>query len=314
MWEVLNRRPASSVFEQTWYEFELPPDAELLRERWTRLRALRSDVQKQLEALRVAGKVGSSLAGEVALYANGAETKFLQSFDDDLRFVFITSQARIRDDDPDGAADPASRDQAQSSAESSREMRTVLALPRGRQAPIPSTPESARGAYRTSLVWASRVRMRKWLSLSAAIVALDQATKALVAGSFSLHESVEITPFFNMVLVYNRGAAFSLLSDATGWQRGFFIAIAIAASGWIAWLLRRHAADILFCLALSLVLGGALGNLIDRLHIGAVLDFLDFHAFGYHWPAFNVADIAISCGAVLLVWDALRPKKHPAAA
>jgi len=156
--------------------------------------------------------------------------------------------------------------------------------------------------------------MRKWLSLSAAIVALDQATKALVAGSFSLHESVEITPFFNMVLVYNRGAAFSLLSDATGWQRGFFIAIAIAASGWIAWLLRRHAADILFCLALSLVLGGGLGNLINRLHIGAVLDFLDFHAFGYHWPAFNVADIAISCGAVLLVWDALRPKKHPAAA
>ena len=105
VWEVLNRRPASSVFEQTWYEFELPPDAELLRERWTRLRALRSDVQKQLEALRVAGKVGSSLAGEVALYANGAETEFLQSFDDDLRFVFITSQARIRDDDPDGAAD-----------------------------------------------------------------------------------------------------------------------------------------------------------------------------------------------------------------
>jgi signal peptidase II len=156
--------------------------------------------------------------------------------------------------------------------------------------------------------------MRKWLSLSAAIVALDQATKALVARSFSVHESVEIMPFFNMVLVYNRGAAFSLLSDATGWQRGFFIAIAIAASGWIAWLLRRHAADILFCLALSLVLGGALGNLIDRLHIGAVLDFLDFHAFGYHWPAFNVADIAISCGAVLLVWDALRPKKHPAAA
>jgi len=156
--------------------------------------------------------------------------------------------------------------------------------------------------------------MRKWLGLSVAVVVVDQLTKALVARTFSLHESVEITSFFNMVLVYNRGAAFSLLSDADGWQRGLFIAIAIAASVWIAWLLRRHAADTLFCLALSLVLGGALGNLIDRLHIGAVLDFLDFHAFGYHWPAFNVADVAISCGAVLLVWDALRPKKRPAAA
>ena len=156
--------------------------------------------------------------------------------------------------------------------------------------------------------------MRKWLGLSVAVVVVDQLTKALVARTFSLHESVEITSFFNMVLVYNRGAAFSLLSDADGWQRGLFIAIAIAASVWIAWLLRRHAADTLFCLALSLVLGGALGNLIDRLHIGAVLDFLDFHAFGYHWPAFNVADIAISCGAVLLVWDALRPKKRTAAA
>jgi signal peptidase II len=115
-----------------------------------------------------------------------------------------------------------------------------------------------------------------------------------------------------MVLVYNRGAAFSLLADAGGWQRGLFIGIAIVASVWIAWLLRRHAGETLFCLALSLVLGGALGNVIDRVHAGAVLDFLDFHAFGYHWPAFNVADIAISCGAVLLVWDALKPKKRHA--
>jgi signal peptidase II len=156
--------------------------------------------------------------------------------------------------------------------------------------------------------------MRKWLGISAAVIVLDQLTKALIARTFSLHESVEITPFFNMVLVYNRGAAFSLLSDAGGWQRGFFITIAVAASIWIAWLLRRHAAETLFCLALSLVLGGAIGNVIDRVYAGAVLDFLDFHAFGYHWPAFNVADIAISCGAVLLVWDALKPKKRPATA
>jgi signal peptidase II len=156
--------------------------------------------------------------------------------------------------------------------------------------------------------------MHKWLGISAAVIVLDQLTKALIARTFVLHESVEITPFFNMVLVYNRGAAFSLLSDAGGWQRGFFIAIAVVASVWIAWLLRRHAAETLFCFALSLVLGGAIGNVIDRVSTGAVLDFLDFHAFGYHWPAFNVADIGISCGAVLLVWDALKPKKRPAAA
>jgi signal peptidase II len=156
--------------------------------------------------------------------------------------------------------------------------------------------------------------MRKWLGISAAVIVFDQLTKALVARTFAVHESVEITPFFNMVLVYNRGAAFSLLADAGGWQRGLFIAIAVVASFWIAWLLRRHAAETLFCLALSLVLGGALGNVIDRVHAGAVLDFLDFHAFGYHWPAFNVADIAISCGAVLLVWDALKPKKRPVTA
>jgi signal peptidase II len=156
--------------------------------------------------------------------------------------------------------------------------------------------------------------MRKWLGISLAVIVLDQLTKAVVAREFALHESVEITSFFNMVLVYNRGAAFSFLSDAGGWQRGLFIAIAIAASVWIAWLLRRHADETLFCFALSLVLGGAIGNVIDRVRLGAVLDFLDFHAFGYHWPAFNVADIAISSGAVLLVWDALKPKKRATAA
>ena len=149
--------------------------------------------------------------------------------------------------------------------------------------------------------------MLKWYGLSAFIVVADQLTKHWVKQAFSLHEVVEITPFFNMLLVYNTGAAFSLLADAGGWQRGFFVAIALAASVWIGWLLRRHAAETVFCLALALILGGALGNVIDRILIGAVVDFLDFHAFGRHWPAFNVADSAISCGAALLVWDALRP-------
>jgi signal peptidase II len=156
--------------------------------------------------------------------------------------------------------------------------------------------------------------MRKWLGLAAAVLVIDQLTKQAITRSFSLHEMVEVTPFFNLVLVYNRGAAFSFLSDAAGWQRELFIAIALAASVWIAWLLRKYAAQTMFCLALSLILGGAIGNVIDRFLYGGVVDFLDFHAFGYHWPAFNVADSAISCGAVLLIWDALIAKRKAAAA
>ncbi|MDB5922954.1 MAG: lspA [Betaproteobacteria bacterium] len=156
--------------------------------------------------------------------------------------------------------------------------------------------------------------MHKWLGLAAAVLILDQLTKQAITHSLSLHEMVEVTPFFNLVLVYNRGAAFSFLSDAAGWQRELFIGIALAASIWIAWLLRKYAAQTMFCVALSLILGGAVGNVIDRLLYGAVVDFLDFHALGYHWPAFNVADSAISCGAVLLIWDALKAKGKAAAA
>ncbi|HEV7802216.1 MAG TPA: signal peptidase II [Burkholderiales bacterium] len=150
--------------------------------------------------------------------------------------------------------------------------------------------------------------MLKWLGISAAVLVLDQLTKFAVTHTFALHEMREMAPFFNLVLVYNSGAAFSLLSDAAGWQRELFIAIALGASIWIAWLLRKYATQTLFCLALALILGGAIGNVIDRVLVGAVVDFLDFHAFGYHWPAFNVADSAISCGAALLIWDALRSK------
>ena len=156
--------------------------------------------------------------------------------------------------------------------------------------------------------------MPKWLGLSALIVVLDQLTKLVMTRAFTLHESVEVTPFFNLVLVHNRGAAFSFLSSAGGWQREFFIFIALAAAVWIVWLLRRHPTETRFCLALSLILGGAIGNVIDRVLYGAVVDFLDFHAFGWHWPAFNVADMGISCGAILIVWDAIVPKRAGVAA
>lgn len=156
--------------------------------------------------------------------------------------------------------------------------------------------------------------MHRWLELAALIVVVDQIVKHQVVQYFAVHPPFAATSFLNVVLVYNTGAAFSFLSDAAGWQRGLFIGIALVASAWIVYLLRRYPQQRLFSLALTLVLAGAIGNVIDRIFIGAVVDFLDFHALGYHWPAFNVADSAISCGAILLVWDALRPERARAPA
>ena len=152
--------------------------------------------------------------------------------------------------------------------------------------------------------------MTKWLALAALLVAADQFAKLAAVHYLAVNKTVAVTPFFNLVLVYNSGAAFSILSDEAGWQRALFIVIAIVASVWIVFLLRKYPHQGLFALALSLVLAGAVGNVIDRIAIGAVIDFLDFHAWGYHWPAFNVADSAITCGAALLIWDGLRPSRQ----
>jgi signal peptidase II len=153
--------------------------------------------------------------------------------------------------------------------------------------------------------------MSRWLALSGAILIADQVTKLVILWTLAAGRVVEVTPFLNLVLVHNPGAAFSFLAQASGWQRWFFIAIAFAAAVLIVYLLRRHPRETLFCFALSLVLAGAVGNAIDRIAYGAVVDFLDFHAFGWHWPAFNVADAAITCGAALLIWDAFRPRSSP---
>lgn len=145
-----------------------------------------------------------------------------------------------------------------------------------------------------------------WLPLSTVVVALDQLTKHWVVDAFSFAESRPVTSFFNLVLAHNSGAAFSFLASAGGWQRLFFITVATVASTVILYLLRKHARQTLFSLALSLVLGGALGNLIDRIRWGYVVDFLDFYYGNYHWPAFNIADMAITGGVILLVLDSLR--------
>jgi signal peptidase II len=148
-------------------------------------------------------------------------------------------------------------------------------------------------------------RLLLWLAVAALVVVLDHASKLTITGSLQYLEVRQITGFFNLVLVYNTGAAFSLLNDAPGWQRGFFIAIGVIASLVIVVLLNKHAADRRFCLALSLILGGALGNVWDRAALGHVIDFIQLHAGAYYWPSFNVADSAICCGAGLLIWDSL---------
>ncbi len=147
-----------------------------------------------------------------------------------------------------------------------------------------------------------------WIGLAVALALADRATKEIVLGAFRAGEAREVTGFFNLVLTFNRGAAFSLLSDAPGWQRELFVAIAVVATVVIVWLLARQGNDRLFSLALALILGGALGNLWDRITLGHVIDFLDFHAAGHHWPAFNLADSAITVGAALLIWDGFRSK------
>ena len=149
-------------------------------------------------------------------------------------------------------------------------------------------------------------RIAPWLAIAALVVVADQLSKSAINASLRLGEVREVTGFFNLVLAHNRGAAFSFLSDAGGWQRLLFIGIAVAATAFIVVMLARHSSERLFSVGLALILGGALGNLWDRIALGHVVDFLDFHAFGWHFWAFNLADSAITVGAGLLILDSLR--------
>jgi signal peptidase II len=154
--------------------------------------------------------------------------------------------------------------------------------------------------------------MRKplhWYSLAALIVLLDRASKLVVLERFRPGEGLEVTGFFNLVLVFNKGAAFSFLSSAAGWQTPMFATIAVAASLIVGYLIWKDPRKTLFALGLALILGGALGNLWDRLQWGHVVDFLDFHAAGWHWPAFNVADSAITVGAGILILEGFLQRK-----
>ncbi len=143
----------------------------------------------------------------------------------------------------------------------------------------------------------------RWLALALAVLLVDQLSKVLILGRYQLGEGTVLTSFFNLVRVHNSGAAFSFLSDASGWQRWFFTAVGLLAIGFMLWLLKSHPGQRLFSFALACLLGGASGNVIDRLLHGHVIDFLDFHLSNWHFPAFNVADSAITLGAACLILD-----------
>ena len=151
----------------------------------------------------------------------------------------------------------------------------------------------------------SSAGMLTWLGLALIILLADQFTKVLIVGNYALGDSTYVTNFFNVVRAHNTGAAFSFLAGAGGWQRWFFTGIGVVAAIFMVWMLKSHPGQKLFSFAISLILGGAIGNVIDRLWHGYVVDFLDFHWKTMHFPAFNVADAAISVGAVCLILDEL---------
>ena len=151
----------------------------------------------------------------------------------------------------------------------------------------------------------SAASMLPWLGLALILFIADQFTKVLILGYYKLGDSTYVTSFFNVVRVHITGAAYSFLAGAGGWQRWFFTAIGVIATLFILWLLRSHWGQRLFSFALACVLGGAVGNVVDRLLHGYVVDFLDFHYAGWHFPAFNVADSAITIGAACLILDEL---------
>jgi signal peptidase II len=155
---------------------------------------------------------------------------------------------------------------------------------------------AARSAGRAPGLWL-------WLGLALLVVVLDQLTKTLILGAFQLGDSRTITSWFNLVRVHNTGAAFSFLAGASGWQRWFFVGLGTLASAFIIWMLKKHPEQTLFCFAVTMIMGGAVGNVVDRLIHGYVVDFIQVHYGGWYFPSFNLADSAITLGAICLILD-----------
>lgn len=152
----------------------------------------------------------------------------------------------------------------------------------------------------------SRMSAARWMMVAALLIGLDQLSKLIIVNSYALGQQSVLTSWFNVVRVHNTGAAFSFLSDAGGWQRWFFVGLGVLAVAVLAFLMIRHAGQVLFSLAATLIISGAIGNTIDRLSYGYVVDFIDWHYAGWHWPAFNFADSFIMVGAGLFILDEIR--------
>ena len=152
----------------------------------------------------------------------------------------------------------------------------------------------------------SRFIWLRWLWISLIVLVLDQLTKYAISASFQYGESKTIFSWFNLVLAHNSGAAFSFLAGASGWQREFFIVVTVTISCVLLWMLKSNSTNRVLSVALALVLGGAFGNLYDRVLHGYVIDFVQWHVAGYYWPAFNIADSAICLGAGLMIFDSFR--------
>ena len=152
----------------------------------------------------------------------------------------------------------------------------------------------------------SRMSAARWMMVAALLIGLDQLSKLIIVNSYTLGQQSVLTSWFNVVRVHNTGAAFSFLSDAGGWQRWFFVGLGVLAVDVLAFLMIRHSCQVLFSLAATLIISGAIGNTIDRLSYGYVVDFIDWHYAGWHWPAFNFADSFIMVGAGLFILDEIR--------
>lgn len=150
---------------------------------------------------------------------------------------------------------------------------------------------------------------KHWAVIAALLVGLDQITKLIIVNTYALGEFSFVTSWFNIVRVHNSGAAFSFLADAGGWQRWFFVGLGVIAVGYLGYLISQHARQTWFSLAATLIIAGAIGNTLDRLSYGYVVDFIDWHVSGWHWPAFNLADSFITVGAILFILDEIRRVK-----
>lgn len=159
------------------------------------------------------------------------------------------------------------------------------------------------------MIW----RFLLWLAIAVLVISLDQLSKLTILARFQPGEVRPVTGFFDLVLVYNPGAAFSFLADHSGWQRWFFVVLALGVSAWMLGLMWRHRQERMQPLAFALIVGGALGNVIDRINFGAVVDFLYFHVGRYGWPAFNLADSAITLGVILMLIAQFHSSRTPSA-